>query len=55
MEIMVVVCRKEGRKEEGTRDKERHKTGKEDILLGDAEFISTTRTNCGVCFVNGGL
>lgn len=39
MELMVVVCRKEGGKEEGTRDKERYKTGKEDILLGDAEFI----------------
>lgn len=39
MRIMVVVCRKEGRKEERTRDKEIHKTWKEDILLGDAEFI----------------
>lgn len=51
MQIMMVEYKKEGRKEEeGTHDKNTHKTGKEHILLGDAELMYTTRTNW--CFGN---
>lgn len=57
MERMVVVCRKDGRKEEGTQEHKKREiqTGKGDIFLGDEEFIYTARTNCGVCFINRGL
>lgn len=42
--------KKGGRRETG--QKQRHKTGEEYILLGDAELMYTTRTNW--CFGTGG-
>lgn len=53
VEKMVVVCGKERRKKHGT--KRDRKQEKKTFLLGDAKFITTTRTNCGVGSTTEGL